>query len=228
MYRTGDRGIQREDGEIEFRGRHDRQIKIRGYRVELDEIGSVLSRHRAIDFAAALVTSTDGGDDQLVAYVLLNEDQDAVGSLELQEYLLRSLPPYMIPSQFLRLSSLPINSSGKIDLKKLGEGHDFHILEKVVPVQPSTQTEENLLVMVRDLLGNQTIGIDDNFFLAGGHSLLGMQLVMRLRQSFDIDLTLQQLFKAPTVRRLAVVLETLLVEAIDAMSDEETEARLAE
>jgi amino acid adenylation domain-containing protein len=228
MYRTGDRGIQREDGEIEFRGRHDRQIKIRGYRVELDEIGSVLSRHRAIDFAAALVTSTDGGDDQLVAYVLLNEDQDAVGSLELQEYLLRSLPAYMIPSQFLRLSSLPINSSGKIDLKKLGEGHDFHILEKVVPVQPSTQTEENLLVMVRDLLGNQTIGVDDNFFLAGGHSLLGMQLVMRLRQSFDIDLTLQQLFKAPTVRRLAVVLETLLVEAIDAMSDEETEARLAE
>jgi len=228
MYRTGDRGIQREDGEIEFRGRHDRQTKIRGYRVELDEIGSVLSRHRAIDFAAALVTSTDGGDDQLVAYVLLNEDQDAVGSLELQEYLLRSLPAYMIPSQFLRLSSLPINSSGKIDLKKLGEGHDFHILEKVVPVQPSTQTEENLLVMVRDLLGNQTIGIDDNFFLAGGHSLLGMQLVMRLRQSFDIDLTLQQLFKAPTVRRLAVVLETLLVEAIDAMSDEETEARLAE
>jgi amino acid adenylation domain-containing protein len=228
MYRTGDRGIQREDGEIEFRGRHDRQIKIRGYRVELDEIGSVLSRHRAIDFAAALVTSTDGGDDQLVAYVLLNEDQDAVGSLELQEYLLRSLPAYMIPSQFLRLSSLPINSSGKIDLKKLGEGHDFHILEKVVPVQPSTQTEENLLVMVRDLLGNQTIGVDDNVFLAGGHSLLGMQLVMRLRQSFDIDLTLQQLFKAPTVRRLAVVLETLLVEAIDAMSDEETEARLAE
>jgi amino acid adenylation domain-containing protein len=228
MYRTGDRGIQREDGQIEFRGRHDRQAKIRGYRVELDEIGSVLSGHEAIEFATAIIRPSHGSEDQLIAYVLLKDAQAAVGSQELQEYLLRSLPDYMIPSVFVRLRSLPISPSGKIDLKMLSEQREREVLEKIVPVKPSSPIEERLLVMVRDLLGNQGVGIDDNFFLAGGHSLLGMQLVMRLRQIFDVDLTLPQLFKAPTVRRLAVALETLLIDAIDAMSDEETEAYLAE
>jgi amino acid adenylation domain-containing protein len=228
MYRTGDRGIQREDGQVEFRGRHDRQAKIRGYRVELDEIGSVLSEHKAIEFAAAIIRSSDGGENQLIAYVLLKDDQAEVGAQELQEYLLRSLPDYMIPSVFVRLCSLPISSSGKIDFKMLDEQREFKVLEKVVAAKPSTPIEERLLVMVRDLLSNQAVGIDDNFFLAGGHSLLGMQLVMRLRHTFDVDLTLPQLFKAPTVRRLAVVIETLLINAIDAMSDEETEAYLAE
>jgi amino acid adenylation domain-containing protein len=228
MYRTGDRGIQREDGQIDFRGRHDRQVKIRGYRVELDEIGSVLSGHKAVEFATAIIRSSDGGENQLIAYVLLKDVQAAVGSQELQQYLLRSLPDYMIPSVFVRLRSLPISSSGKIDFKMLSEEREFEALEKIVAVKPSTPIEEKLLVMVRDLLGNQAVGIDDNFFLAGGHSLLGMQLVMRLRQTFDVDLTLPQLFKAPTVRRLAVVIETLLIDAIDAMSDEETEAYLAE
>jgi aryl carrier-like protein len=228
MYRSGDLGIQREDGEIEFRGRLDRQAKIRGFRVELDEIGTVLSRHNAIDFAAALLRQSEGGESQLFAYVLLKDDRAPVGSHDLQAFLLRSLPDYMIPSVFVRLRSLPISSSGKIDLKKLGEQQELELLDRVIAAQPSTSIEESLLVMVRDLLGNQTVGIDDNFFLAGGHSLLGMQLVMRLRQTFDVDLTLAQLFKAPTVRRLAVVLETLLIDAIDAMSDEETAAHLAE
>jgi aryl carrier-like protein len=134
----------------------------------------------------------------------------------------------MIPSIFIRLRSLPVSSSGKLDLKMLSQQSNIEILDKVVTVQPSTPIEEKLLVMVRDLLDNQTIGISDNFFLAGGHSLLGMQLVMRLRKTFDVDLTLPQLFKAPTVKRLAVVLETLLIDAIEAMSDEETEAYLAE
>ena len=228
MYRSGDRGIQRKDGQIEFRGRYDRQTKIRGYRVELDEISGVLSRHKAIDFATAVVKPSNSGENQLIAYVLLNNGEAAVGTLELQEYLRRSLPDYMVPSVFVRLRSLPISSSGKIDLKKLGEQREFEVLDDVIASQPSTPVEEKLLLMVRDLLGNQAVGIDDNFFLAGGHSLLGMQLVMRLRQTFDVDLTLPQLFKAPTVRRLAVVLETLLIDSIDSMSDEETEAYLAE
>ncbi|MFC5864172.1 amino acid adenylation domain-containing protein [Acidicapsa dinghuensis] len=228
MYRSGDRGIEREDGEIEFRGRYDRQVKIRGYRVELDEISTALNGHHAIDFATSIVKISNSGENQLVAYVLFKDEQTEVGSQELQEHLLRSLPDYMIPSIFVRLRSLPISSSGKLDLKKLDESSDLETLDKVAAVQPSTPTEEKLLGMVRDLLGNQKIGIDDNFFLAGGHSLLGMQLVMRLRQIFDVDLTLSQLFKAPTARRLAVVLETLLVDAIDAMSDEEAEAYLSE
>lgn len=228
MYRSGDRGIQREDGEIEFRGRHDRQAKIRGFRVELDEISSVLSRHQAIEFATAIIKPSDDGENQLIAYVLPKDDQAAVGSQELQEHLLRSLPDYMIPSVFFRLRSVPISSSGKLDLKKLGEQKDFEVLDKVIVVQPATPIEEKLLATMRDLLGNRAVGIDDNFFLAGGHSLLGMQLIMRLRQTFDVDLTLPQLFKAPTVRRLAVVIETSLIDAIDTMSDEEAEAYLTE
>lgn len=228
MYRSGDRGIQREDGEIEFHGRHDRQAKIRGFRVELDEISSVLSEHKAIEFATAVIKPSDGGENQLIAFVLLKQEEAKVGSLELQEFLLRRLPDYMIPSTFFRLRSLPLSSSGKIDLSRLSEQRENEVLERAVAVQPSTPIEERLLLMVRDLLANQTVGIDDNFFLAGGHSLLGMQLVMRMRETFDVDLTLPQLFKAPTTRRLAALVETLLIDSIDAMSDEETEAYLAE
>ncbi len=228
MYRSGDFGIQREDGEIEFRGRYDRQAKIRGYRIELDEISSVLNGHKTIDFATSIMKTSDDGESQLIAYVLFKDGQGEVGSQELQEYLLGTLPDYMIPSIFVRLRSLPISSSGKLDLKKLNELRELEVLERVIVVRPSTPIEEKLLAMVRDVLGNHAIGIDDNFFLAGGHSLLGMQLVMRLRQTFDVDLPLQQLFKAPTARRLAVVLETLLIDAIDAMSDKETEAYLSE
>jgi amino acid adenylation domain-containing protein len=226
MYRTGDRGVRRPDGEIEFRGRADRQTKIRGQRVELDEIGSVLAHHPSIEFAAAITNISEAGEKQLVAYVLPKEKACVPTARELQSHLLDSLPDYMIPATFVRLHALPLSPNGKLDLTMLPQPTEANLLESKAAKAPATPIEEKLLTVMRELLKNDAVSPEDNFFLAGGHSLLGMQLVMRLRDAFGVDLTLQQLFEAPTVERLALVVETMLIDAIDAMSDEEAERHL--
>jgi thioesterase domain-containing protein/acyl carrier protein len=207
MYRTGDRGKRRPNGEIEFRGRLDRQTKIRGQRIELDEIGSVLEGHPKIRFATAVVRRAARGEDQIVGYILPREDSTLPTTKELQEHLLQSLPEYMVPAVFVRLQALPLSPNGKIDLTALAAPSDENLLERPVAKTPSTPTEEKLLVLVRELLEQPAVTIEDNFFLAGGHSLLGMQLVMRLRNAFDVDLSLRELFESPTVERLAVTVE---------------------
>jgi acyl-CoA synthetase (AMP-forming)/AMP-acid ligase II/acyl carrier protein len=229
MYRTGDRGVRRPDGEIEFRGRLDRQTKIRGQRVELDEIGSILTRHPSIDFATAITNISEGGENQLVAYVLPKRSACVPTAHELQKYLLRSLPDYMVPDIFVRLRTLPLSPNGKLDLTMLGQLTDAHLLlERTAAKEPATPIEETLLTMVREILKSDLIAADDNFFLAGGHSLLGMQLVMRVRDTFGVDLPLRKLFEAPTVERMALLIETMLIDAVDSMSDEEAETRLTE
>lgn len=212
MYRTGDRGVRRPDGEIEFHGRFDRQTKIRGQRVELDEITSVLSDHPSIDFATVITNSSERGENQLVAYVLPKKNPRVVTSNELQKHLLRRLPAYMVPTIFVRLHALPLSPNGKIDGTKLPQPTDSNLLERTAAKAPATRIEEELLTLVQQLLGNDAVLAEDNFFLAGGHSLLGMQLLMRLRSAFGVDLTVQQLFEAPTVRRLAFLVETKLAE----------------
>jgi amino acid adenylation domain-containing protein len=228
MYRTGDRGVLLPNGEIEFRGRLDRQTKIRGQRVELDEISSMLSSHAAVDFAAALVTTSPSGENVLVAYVLPKDSGTALTSHDLQKHLLRTLPDYMVPAIFVRLRELPVSSNGKLDLQHLPSPVDAELLDGRPERAPASPIEERLLVMVRDLLGNKSVSAQDSFFLAGGHSLLGMQLVMRLRETFGVELTLRQLFEAPTVERLAVVIESLLIDSIDSLSDEEVKTQLME
>ena len=226
MYRTGDRGVRRPDGEIEFRGRLDRQAKIRGQRVELDEIGNVLNRHQSIDFAAATTHAPEGGETQLVAYVLLKQNARVPSVHELQKLLLRNLPDYMVPAVFVRLDALPLSCNGKLDLTVLPRPTDANLLERKVARAAATEIEEKLLTIVRGILHNDACQVEDNFFLAGGHSLLGMQLVMRLRDAFGVDLTLRQFFAAPTVERLAVLVEKTLIETIDSMSEEEAELQL--
>jgi amino acid adenylation domain-containing protein len=228
MYRTGDRGARLPNGDIEFRGRSDRQTKIRGQRVELDEISSVLASHSAVGFAAALTTTSPSGENVLVAYVLPKDSGDAVTSHDLQNHLLRTLPDYMVPAIFVRLRELPISPNGKLDLKNLPSPVDAELLDGRPERAPASPTEERLLAMVRQLLGNKSVSAQDSFFLAGGHSLLGMQLVMRLRETFGVELTLRQLFEAPTAERLAVVIESLLIDSIDSLSDEEVKTQLME
>ena len=228
MYRTGDRGIRRPDGEIEFRGRLDRQVKIRGYRIELDEIGSILSYHPKIDFATVILHPSADGENQLLAYILPKADAPLPTVRELQEHLLRSVPDYMVPASYVRLHSVPVSPNGKIDLSKLPPPTDANLLGTAPAKAPASPIEERLLTMMRGLLENDAIGAEDNIFLAGGHSLLGMQLVMRLRNTFGVDVTLRQLFESPTVERLAVLVETKLVEAVESMSEDEAKALLAE
>ena len=227
MYRTGDLGRRRADGQLEFHGRQDRQVKIRGQRVELDEVGSVLLRHPDVSFAVAVERSSDAGEKQLTAYVLFNDRHPVPTTRELQEYLLRSLPDYMIPSAFARLRFLPLSANGKLDLTMLASHGDLLPPERTQEA-PATPIEEKLLAMMQEVLGNNAIGGNDNFFLIGGHSLLGMQLVMRIRQSFGTDLTLQQLFEAPTVKRLARTVEQMIIESINALTDDEARAHLTE
>jgi amino acid adenylation domain-containing protein len=228
MYRSGDRGVRRPSGEIEFRGRFDRQAKIRGYRVELDEIGSNLMHHPSVDFAAVVITTSEGGENRLLAYVLPKEDGPVPTARELQEHLLRSVPDYMVPAVFVRVDAVPLSANGKIDLNRLPAATDANLLGKTAARPPASPTEEKLLIMMRGLLENDAVTAEDNIFLAGGHSLLGMQLVMRLRNTFGVDVTLRQLFESPTVERLAALVESMLVEAVNSMSDEEADALLTE
>jgi acyl-coenzyme A synthetase/AMP-(fatty) acid ligase/aryl carrier-like protein len=228
MYRSGDCGCRRPDGEIEFRGRIDRQAKIRGQRVELDEIGSILMQYPGIDFAAATLDNSGAGEAQLRAHVLFSGDQPVPNAQSLQQHLLRSLPDYMVPSIFFRLDSLPLSPNGKIDLAALSAPSEAGRLQSGPRKEPATLVEEKLLAMVKELLDNPDISVEDNFFLAGGHSLLGMQLVIRLRNAFGLDLTLRQLFEGPTVERLAVLIENKLIDEVNAITDEEAEISLTE
>jgi amino acid adenylation domain-containing protein len=210
MYRTGDRGIRRPDGEIEFRGRLDRQTKIRGFRVELDEIASALSGYSGVDFATVVTRTSEAGENQLVAYVLPKAKPPVPTANELQQHLLRSLPDYMVPAVFVRLRALPLSSNGKIDFANLARFAGGQMSERVAAKPPASSVEEKLLAIVRQLLENDEVATEDNFFLAGGHSLLGTQLLVRLRSEFGVNLALRQLFDAPTPARLASVVEMIL------------------
>ncbi len=227
MYRTGDRGRRRPDGNLAFCGRLDRQTKIRGHRVELDELDSVLNQHPKVAFATAISNVSEAGENQLVGYILPEADEGVPTAHELQKYLLRSLPDYMIPAGFVRLQEIPLSPNGKIDLTMLPRATELNLLETMAGEAPATPIEETLMGMVRELLEREAVSADDNFFLVGGHSLLGMQLLVRVRQLYDVDLTLRELFASPTVRRMAAIVEEKLIAAIALMSDADAECQLA-
>jgi amino acid adenylation domain-containing protein len=203
MYRTGDRGRCRPDGQIEFCGRADRQVKIRGQRVELDEVGSALSRHPAIEFSAVSLKASAAGENQLVAYVLPREGVHLPVAAELQQYLLLNLPDYMIPAVFMQLHSLPLSSSAKVDPALMERPENSTLLQGTAESSDVLLVAKKLLIMFQQILHHPAMTVDDNFFLAGGHSLLGMQLVTRLRTMFDVELTFPEIFEAPTVKSLA-------------------------
>ena len=225
IYRTGDRGRRRNDGQIEFHGRLDRQVKIRGHRVELDEIGTVLAAHPGIEYAAVVVRPSDRGDHELRAYVACTKDSAIPCASDLQQHLRQSLPEHMVPQRFVLLDSIPLTFNGKIDYSRLETASGTDLFRNQNDELPRNSIEDNLLVLVREMLKNQNVRIGDNFFLAGGHSLIGMQLVLRIQDRFGVSVTLLQLLNAPTIRQLAAAIESSLVEDIRSMSEEEA-ARL--
>ena len=228
MFRTGDRGLRRSDGQLEFHGRFDRQVKIRGHRIELDEIGMVLAAHPSIDFAIVIVTTSEYGDNELLAYVLPKKGMPIPNPLELQGHLRQSLPEQMVPPKFVMLNSIPLTFNGKVDLGQLEPASTANLLRNQDTELPTNPIEEKLLILVREILKNKTVGADDNFFLVGGHSLLGMQLVMRVQDAFGVNLTFRHVLTVPTVRHLAGVVEGLLIEDIKAMSEDEARQLLSE
>lgn len=228
MYRTGDRGLLLPNGEIEFHGRADSQEKIRGHRIELEEIGSALCRHSKVQYATVqALGDAETGEKRLVAYVMPVKN-DVPTSTELQQFLADSLPSYMIPTAFVRLRSLPLSSHGKVDKLLLEVPSATNLLPTAGDSmhQAASPVCHKLLRIVRELLKTETVSVQDDFFLVGGHSLLGTQLILRIRAAYGVDISLLDLFEARTVQRLADKIENLLIVEVSAMSEEEARLRV--
>jgi amino acid adenylation domain-containing protein len=222
MYRTGDLGAWLPDGQIEFRGRRDSQEKICGNRIELEEISRVLYRHPKVQFATVHARADESGEKRLVAYVM-PVDGELPTSNELHRFLANTLPPYMLPAAFVRLSSLPLSQNGKVDKLLLEAPAPGNLLPPSAQhdVETSDPVCNKLLGIVRQLLRTEAVGPQDDFFLAGGHSLLGTQLILRIRAAFKVDISLKELFEARTVQHLAGKIEQQMIAEVSAMSEEE-------
>ena len=225
LYRTGDLGRWLADGQIAFHGRCDEQVKIRGNRVEPEEIAAVLLRHSLVAQGATLLRH-DGREPQLVAYIV-PKAEDAPDAGDLRRFLSSSLPEYMLPSAFVVLAALPLTPSGKLDRAALPAPSRENMLADAQYREPTTTIESTLVAIASGLLGCERIGVEDNFFLLGGHSLLGTQLVQRARQALDVDLTLRDLFQAQTIARLAARIEHRIVERLEQMDEDEAAEALA-
>ncbi|HEX3128876.1 MAG TPA: non-ribosomal peptide synthase/polyketide synthase, partial [Thermoanaerobaculia bacterium] len=196
MYRTGDLARWLSNGEIEYLGRIDHQVKIRGFRIELGEIEAALARHPEVREAVVLVR-----DQSLVAYVTPPIEEDV------RVFLRESLPEHMVPSAIVSLDAMPLTPNGKVDRKALAGIEPVRRTAGVYRA-PRTITEERLAGIWRDLLGVERIGVEDNFFSLGGHSLMATRMVSRIRDAFGAELPLRTLFEAPTLESLAGRVET--------------------
>ena len=206
VYFTGDRGRYRPDGSLEFLGRVDDQVKIHGVRIELAEIKSALGQHEAVREAVVMVREDVPGDKRLVAYLVPHEKQaPSVGML--RQYLKEKLPEYMVPNAFVMLEKMPLTPNGKVDRQALPAPEHTRPELGEAYVAARTPTEQSLAEIWADVLGLERVGIDDNFFELGGYSLLAVRLFVRIRKWAGIDLPLAILFKSPTVRALAELLD---------------------
>jgi amino acid adenylation domain-containing protein len=209
MYKTGDLARRLSDGQLIFLGRTDDQIKIRGYRIEPNEIMMALSRHPEIRESLVMAREDKPGDRQLVAYIVLKAGTGLVHTA-LRDFLRETLPDYMIPAVFIRLNEFPLTPHGKVDREALPPPEfPAPAPEAVSSVPHYTPTQSRVAGIVAGLLGLESVGPDDNFFLLGGHSLLGAQLIAKLRTAFDLQISLRSLFAAPTVVALAREVERL-------------------
>ena len=208
MYKTGDLARMLPTGEIAFVGRIDDQIKIRGYRIEPEEIVMRLDQCFGVE-ASVVVARGENGDNRLIAYVVPSAGAKLTHN-SLQQYLTRYLPDYMIPSAFVRMTELPLNANGKVSRSALPVPSPENTITDSVRVGPSTPIEERVIAIVSELLGLDQVGVNDNFFFLGGHSLLGTQLIARARDSFGIELPLRTVFDSPTASQLSAEIERLL------------------
>jgi amino acid adenylation domain-containing protein len=207
MYRTGDLCRWLPDRQLEYLGRMDHQVKLRGFRIELGEIEVALGRHPGVRQAVVVVGPDGSGAAQLVAYVVPEADP-APGAAELREHLRRSLPAFMIPSAIVTLEAIPTTPNGKIDRKSLpapGRGQIELPIGSAVPRDP---IEQGLARLWASVLGVDRIGVDDNFFETGGHSLLALRIVTGIEKTFGKRLPLSTLVQFPTIRELAALLRT--------------------
>ncbi|MGI8826251.1 MAG: non-ribosomal peptide synthetase [Chloroflexota bacterium] len=225
MYRSGDLARRRNDGNIEFLGRIDHQVKLRGHRIELEEIEISLGFHPDVQTCVVTVNEDGSGDERLTAYVVSSR-QEGLTVPVLREYLAERLPDYMVPASFVCLDALPLTTNGKIDRAALAGSEASMCLIDVDEGPPGSAVEERVADILANLLGREHVSRHDNFFLLGGHSLMGAQVVSRVRDGFGVELSLLTLFEAPTVSDLSAEIERLIYATVEAMSDEEAERLL--
>lgn len=210
LYKTGDLARYLPDGNIEFLGRIDHQVKIRGFRIELGEIEVTINSHPQIKQAVVAVKEDTSGNKCLVAYVVFDE---SLTISQLREFLKQKLPEYMIPSAFVNLDTLPLTPNGKVDRKVLPEP-DGEIARDHEYVAPRTPSEGVIADIFASVLGVKNVGIHDNFFEIGGHSLLMVKVHSQLNEQFNIDLSLIDLFRYPTISSLVEYLSQVKNESL--------------
>ncbi|MEG5038381.1 MULTISPECIES: amino acid adenylation domain-containing protein [unclassified Microcoleus] len=201
LYKTGDLARYLPNGDIEYLGRIDTQVKVRGFRIELGEIEAQLNRHPAVRESAVLLREDAPGDKRLVAYIVA-ASEPTIAARELRAFLKENLPEYMLPSAFVLLEALPLTPNGKVDRKAL-RAPDTENFPLNVAFAPRTREEQLLAEIWSQVLGLKQVGIRDNFFELGGHSLLATQLIAKVREAFQVELPLRSLFQSPTVESLA-------------------------
>jgi amino acid adenylation domain-containing protein/FkbH-like protein len=215
LYRTGDLARRLANGDIEYLGRIDQQVKIRGFRIELGEIETVLTSHQDVRESVVIVGEDESGDKRLIAYLVPQNGQGpAIG--ELRTFLKERMPEYMVPSAFVTLEKMPLTSNGKIDRRALPEPETVRSVEENGFIAPRTPLEEEVAAAWKQILGLEQIGVKDNFFEIGGHSLMATRVIILLRANLGVNLSLRLLFENPTVESMASV----LVETLSQLADE--------
>ncbi len=234
LYLTGDLGRRLPDGCLIYVGRKDDQIKIRGAKVEIGEVNTILSEHPQVKQSAVLAFDRENGENYLAAYIV-SHLQPAPSVTDITDYLKKKLPDYMIPSAFMFLNSLPL-TNGKLDRRVLPKPDNSRPDLRAFYVEPHSEVETKLAEIWSGVLGIKPIGIGDNFFELGGHSLTASQVVSRVVQAFKLELPIRALFDAPTVAEMAAVIEAhrskfagdsemgRMLSEIETMTDEEAEA----
>ncbi|MDC8004726.1 amino acid adenylation domain-containing protein [Aureisphaera galaxeae] len=200
LYKTGDLGKWLPDGTMEFVGRKDNQVKIRGHRIELGEIEYYLQERDDLEAVAVVAVRGTGGQNELAAYVTSNNE---VSAKSLRSYLLDLIPAFMVPSYFVQLEELPLTSNGKVDRKKLSQNTDFETSTTTEFLAPTNETEEKLLEIWQELLGIEHIGIQDDILLIGGNSITFIKLKIKIHQTFDVALKLEEFFSHNTIEKQA-------------------------
>jgi amino acid adenylation domain-containing protein len=238
LYRTGDLASYQSNGEIQFLGRVDEQVKVRGYRIELGEIEAVLRQQAGVREAVAVAQEDNSGGKRLVCYVVAPKGTPAPAASELRDYLRSKLPDYMIPRAFVFLDSLPLSPNGKIDRQKLPLPELTRTELKNEWVAPRGPVEEALATIWKNVLNLDRVGATDNFFELGGHSLLATRVLSRLNQEFAVELPLSTIFESPTVAEMALAIAfaqvdktrgddmAQLLEELEQLSDEAVQRQL--
>jgi amino acid adenylation domain-containing protein len=211
LYRTGDLCRFLPDGSVEFAGRIDDQVKIRGFRIELGEIESALRQHTAVAETIVVAGDAGAGEKRLVAYVTAAGGH-APSAQELRAHLKERLPDYMVPSAFVALDSLPLMPNGKVDRKRLPEPEQARPETDSHLAAPRTHVQELMADIWAEVLRVERVGINDNFFERGGHSLMATQLVSRVRKTFRVELPLRALFDTPTVAGMSAAVQHLMLD----------------